>query len=232
MRVRKSLLIGIVACLLARPCSPMTAIGIPAQEITQLLNHAQLMMQIAKQAQQIEIALRQYEQLYQQGRMLTNMQWGDVGSSLAQLAGVIRQGQGLAYTMSNLDLVFKQAYPGYLQNGVGFNAQYGKWNQVNMDTISGVLKALNVAQAQLSSDQAIVRIIRNFSSSAVGQNQILQAGTMMADQQVQQLEKLRQIMMLQVQSEAVYQGRSINAESVQQGVRRSAFAPARFVPVN
>jgi P-type conjugative transfer protein TrbJ len=232
MRLRKFIATAFIA-LLVVPASPgMAALGVPAQEWTQILNHVQLVLQLAKQAQILEANLKQFQQLSLSGKLFSTLQWVNFGQQVAALSRNIQQGQGLAYTMGHLDLAFRQAYPGYLKAGVAFDPQYRKWNQINLDTISGVLASLNVHADQMKTEEQQVAIIRNFANSAVGQTQAIQAGVLMADKQVEQLTALRQLMAAQTQVLAVSEGRRINNEQVQQQVQQKGFGNADFVATN
>jgi P-type conjugative transfer protein TrbJ len=233
MRLRKFITTLFVA-LLATPRTPaMTGgLGIPAQEWTQLLNHAQLVLQLAKQAQILDENMKQFQQLRLSGMVFNSLQWVNFAQQIAALSHNIQQGQGLAYTMGHLDLAFRQAYPGYLQSGVAFDPQYRKWNRTNLDTIQGVLGSLNVHADQMQTEAQQIAVIRNFASSAVGQTQAIQAGVLMADKQVEQLAALRQLMAAQTQVLAVSEGRRINNEQVQQQIQGKGFGDAHFVATN
>ena len=232
MRMRR-FIATLFVMLLVTPRTPaMTGLGIPAQEWTQLLNHAQLVLQLAKQAQILEQNIKQFQQLRLSGMVFNSLQWVNFAQQVAALSRNIQQGQGLAYTMSNLDLVFRQTYPGYMKAGVSFDPQYRKWSQVNLDTIQGVLGSLNVHAGQMQTEAQQVAMIRNFATSAVGQTQAIQASVLMADKQVEQLASLRQLMAAQTQVLAVSEGRRINNEQVQQQIQGKGFGAVQFVPTN
>src|SRR3982750_1921582 len=169
MRLRKFVATAFI-CLLATPHLPaMTALTLPATEITQLLNHAQLILQLEKQAEQLAAQLASFKQLSLSGKIFSAMEWVNFGQQIAALSRNLQQGDGLAYTMGHLDQVFRQAYPGYMKAGVAFDPQYRQWGKINLDTIQGVLGSLNVHSEQMRTEEQQVAVIRRFASSAVGQ---------------------------------------------------------------
>jgi hypothetical protein len=64
--------------------------GAFATEITQLLNHAQLIMQYLRQAQQLEQAIKQLADMVKNSRTLPNQVFGPITADLSALAAIVQ----------------------------------------------------------------------------------------------------------------------------------------------
>src|SRR5438270_1884458 len=92
MRLRKFIATAFI-CLLAAPQLPaMTALTLPATEWTQLLNHAQLVLQLEKQAEQLQAQLASFRQLSLSGKIFSAMEWVNFGQQIAALSRNLQQG--------------------------------------------------------------------------------------------------------------------------------------------
>jgi type IV secretion system protein TrbJ len=230
-RIARGLALLLAAGYISAP-TPVFAGGPFATEFTQILNYGQLLASDIKLASQLKTNLQMYAQQMVDGKVLPTQVWGPIASDLMQLASVVKGGQSLAYSMANLDVQFQKAFPGYMQPSVPFYQQYANWNQTSWDTISSSLRALNVQSTQLNNEQGLLGVLHNLAGNAVGQDQAIQVGTLIADQQVQQLEKLRQIMLVNVQTMAAAEGRKIQTDAAQKQAQASAFDQMNFYPTN
>lgn len=182
-----------------------------ATEWTQLLNNSELVglvgqsaeqiqnqvTQITQLAEQIQNQIRIYENMLQNTAQLPAHIWGQVESDLGKLQGVVNHGQGIAFSMGNIDDVLKQRFQSYddfkteLSNGQDFSSTFQSWSDTNRDTIGGTLKAANLTAEQFSTEEATMRQLRTMSESSDGQMKALQVGHQIAAQQVAQTQKLR-----------------------------------------
>ncbi len=192
---------------------PAQAGGVTGQatEWTQLANNAELVSlvgksaeqvnnqitQISQLAEQIQNQLNIYNNLLQNTAQLPNHIWGQVESDLKSLQNVVAQGQGVAFSMGNIDDVLKQRFQSFaemksnLPDGASFSTTYQNWSDTNRDTIAGTLKAANLTADQFSSEESTMSSLRSMSESADGQMKALQVGHQIAAQQVAQMQKLR-----------------------------------------
>jgi len=182
-----------------------------ATEWTQLANNAELISLVGKSAEQVDNQIRQitqlaeqiqnqlriYENMLQNTAQLPDHVWGQVQSDLGRLQSVVAQGQGVAFSMGNIDDVLKQRFPSFadfntnLPDAATFSSTYQNWSNTNRDTIAGTLKAANLTADQFSSEEATMGQLRSMSESADGQMKALQVGHQIATQQVAQMQKLR-----------------------------------------
>nr|WP_172690361.1 P-type conjugative transfer protein TrbJ [Agrobacterium genomosp. 6]ASK40752.1 P-type conjugative transfer protein TrbJ [Agrobacterium genomosp. 6] len=192
---------------------PTYAGGVTGQatEWTQIANNAELISLVGKSAEQVNNQIKQisqlaeqiqnqlniYKNMLQNTAQLPNHVWGQVESDLKNLQTVVNQGQGVAFSMGNVDDVLKQRFQSFadmksnLPDGASFSTTYQSWSDTNRDTIAGTLKAANLTAEQFSSEESTMSELRSMSESADGQMKALQVGHEIAAQQVAQMQKLR-----------------------------------------
>ncbi|WP_454011606.1 P-type conjugative transfer protein TrbJ [Aquamicrobium terrae] len=189
-----------------------------ATEWTQILNNTELVSlvgssaeqvqnqitQITQLAEQIQNQLKIYENMLQNTLTLPNHIWGQVESDLMRLQSLVNQGQGIAFSMGNVDDVLRQRFQSFadfksgLANGQTFSSSYQDWSDTNRDTIASTLRAAGLTAEQFGSEEATMNQLRSMSESSVGQMQALQVGHEIAAQQVAQAQKLRGLVSQQV----------------------------------
>jgi len=200
----------LAATMVQAPAQASTVVG-PATEWTQLLNNVELigiagqsaeqvqnqLTQIGQLAQQIQNQIQIYENMLQNTLQLPSHVWGQVESDLAQLQSLVNQGQGIAFSMGNLDDVLKQRFQSFgefktgLANGEDFSSSYQQWSDTNRDTIAATLRTAGLTSDQFATEEATMAQLRSMSESSVGQMQALQVAHQIAAQQVEQTQKLR-----------------------------------------
>ena len=189
--------------------------GLFATEYTQLLNYAELVGQLEKQVLMVENQLTQISDMTKHGLTITDQLFGTVGSDIANLRQIVNTGQALSYTMSNLDGAFRARFPGY-SSTTNYGQAYEAWSQTSLDSTLGALDAAGLQNSQFDSDTALLQTLQNQSTSSVGRMQALEVGNQIAENQSEQLMKLRQLMMADMQSKAAFQGAQIQADATKQ----------------
>jgi P-type conjugative transfer protein TrbJ len=192
---------------------PTHAGGVTGQatEWTQIANNAELISLVGKSAEQVNNQIKQISQLAEQiqnqiniyNNLLQNTAqlpdhiWGQVENDLKKLQSVVAQGQGVAFSMGNIDDVLKQRFQSFadmnsnLPDGQSFSSSYQGWSDTNRDTIAGTLKAASLTSDQFSSEESTMSSLRSMSETADGQMKALQVGHQIAAQEVAQMQKLR-----------------------------------------
>jgi P-type conjugative transfer protein TrbJ len=208
-----------LVAVMATAISPSAAFaGVPglfATEYTQLLNYAELIGQLEKQVSMVENQLTQISDMTKHGLIISDQLFGTVGSDIANLRQIVNTGQALSYTMGNMDSAFKVRFPGY-QSSTNYGQSYQTWSQTSLDSTLGALKAAGLQNSQFDSDAALLKTLQQQSTSSVGRMQALEVGNQIAENQSEQLMKLRQLMMADMQSKAAYQGSLVQAEATKQ----------------
>src|SRR5215469_1964041 len=210
--MRKSLIL-IVLFGFAVQNPPRVEAGAFATEVTQLLNHAQLIMQYIRQGEQLANEINMYADMVKNSRTLSAHNFGAIMNDINALANIVQGGRALAYSLGNLDQQFRQTYPGYGYNAGAYYGQYRNWSQTSLDTTLGTLRAAGLQGRQLQSEQAILLALRQMATSADGRMQAIEVGNQISEQAVEQLMKLRQLMLADLQSKQAFQAAQIQKEA-------------------
>lgn len=243
---RLSLFCALLIGASGMPPAPAMASAVvgPATEWTQLLNNAELigiagqnaeqvqnqLTQISQLAQQIQNQIQIYENMLQNTLQLPSHVWGQVEADLAQLQSLVNQGQGIAFSMGNLDDVLRQRFQSFadfqtgLANGETFASSYQEWSDTNRDTIASTLRAAGLTSDQFATEGATMTQLRSMSETAIGQMQALQVGHQIAAQQVEQVQKLRGLVSQQIAMQATWYQSEQAAKDLAQTRREEFFA--------
>src|SRR5207248_4304395 len=117
--------------------------------------------------------------------------FGAITNDLAALANIVQGGQALAYSLGNIDQLFRQTYPGYGYNAGAYYMQYKNWSQTSLDTTLGTLRAAGMQGQQLQSEQAVLNSLKASLQGTDGRLEAMHALGDIAEQQVEQMMKLR-----------------------------------------
>ena len=176
-----------------------------ATEITQIMNNTQLIQQAMTMAKQLDQMIQSVSYAQQQLvnlKNLPNLYWGQISGDLNTVMQVVAQGQALGYQLSNLDNKFSVNFPGFRSPlGSGYSSQSQQWTRTNLDSIKASLKAAGMQSDQFGNEQSALAAMENQAASAEGSNELAQVGAQLAAQQVQQMMKLRQLMMAEMQAQ-------------------------------
>jgi P-type conjugative transfer protein TrbJ len=197
--------------------------GAFATEVTQLLNHAQLVLMYIREGLQLENELAMYANMLRNTKNLSPQTFGQIAGDISSLAQIVQGGQALAYSLGNLDQVFRSTYPGYGTNPTAYYQNYQRWSQTSLDTTLGALRAAGLQSQQMQSEESIIGTLEFMSQTADGQMQALNVLGQISDQQVQQLMKLRELMMADMSSKQAYQAAIIQEQAADQAATQWFF---------
>lgn len=178
-------------------------------EVTQILNNVELVNQSAQMYQQVQQTLQQVMMEKQQLQNLIAapvQTWGQAQQELAALADLVNKTAALSYAGGNIDQLFKMQFPGYAKTAgnTNFGSKFGNLVKVQMDGLNSALQAAGLQSSQFANERAAIQQIQSMSAGSPGSLQALQAGNMIASQQIDQLQKLRQLYMAQMQAQNSY----------------------------
>ncbi|MES2758095.1 MAG: P-type conjugative transfer protein TrbJ [Pseudomonadota bacterium] len=178
-------------------------------EITQLLNNVELVGQSAQMYLQVQQTLQQVVMAKQQLQNLLAapvQNWGQAQQDLAALADLVTKTGALTYASGNIDQLFRQKFPGYARTAGNSNygAKYQGLVQSQLDGLNSALQAAGLQSSQFVNERAALQQIQGISAGSQGSLQALQAGNMIASQTIDQLQKLRQLTMSQMQAQNSY----------------------------
>ena len=204
-----------------------------ATEVTQILNNVELVSQSAQLVQQVNYTLQQVQMMQRQLQNLVaapQMVWGEVEADLSQLTSLVSKGQALGYALGNIDTTFANQYPGYSSSRYGgnYSSKASAWTKTSLDSLKAALNAAGLQSSQFSTEQSAMASIRSMAATAPGALQVAQAGVMVANAQVEQLQKLRQLTMAQMQAQSAYLAKQEQQSADDRSTMDSHFK--RYVP--
>ena len=194
-----------------------------SSELTQLQNYLQLVATLAKQAALLEQAITQTGLMVQNATPLAKPQYGNGQADLQALQNLVAQTTTLSYASANLGAAANarfQTYQTYTSsplNSTGFAAKYQQWSQ---DMETSVLTTLKAAQNQATtingSEQQTVSRLQAQSSAAGGQLQAQQTDNAIGLEAIAQVQKLRQLLLTDLQLKANAAGASADKDAAHQ----------------
>jgi P-type conjugative transfer protein TrbJ len=194
-----------------------------SSELTQLQNYLQLVATLAKQAALLEQSITQTSLMVQNATPLAKPAYGNGQADLLALQNLIAQTTALSYASANLDTAVNgrfqtyQAYAASPPTSTSLAAKYQQWSQ---DMEASVLTTLKAAQSQANtingSEQQTVSQLKAQSSNAQGHLQALQTGNAIGLEVIAQVQKLRQLLLTDLQLKAYSAGASADKDAAQQ----------------
>jgi len=198
--------------------------GLVATEITQLANKLQLLLSYIRQGEQLAGELQMLEDMLKQSKVLPYQTFSGVMPAIAQLHSMVQTGQALAYSMANIDGQFRSTFPGYASFSPNqWYRNYQTWSNRSLDTTLGTLKAAGLQASQMTSEGEVLDQLRVMAESADGRLLALQVSNQIAHEQVDQLMKLRQLMLADLQSKQAYQALMIQQDATKQAAAERFF---------
>ena len=138
-------------------------------------------------------------------------------------------GQALAYSLANLDSQFRTTFTGYGTNSNVYFTRYRNWATAALDTIRGTLRAAGLQGSQLRPSRRFFRRCGRRQRQPNGAVRAIQVMTDIAEQQTQQLMKLRQIMLADLSSKQAYQAAVLQQDAANKAATEQFFTnSARF----
>ncbi len=197
-----------------------------SSEWTQLANNAELVAQVANEARQLQQEIQQYELLAQNTAGLPNQVWGNAVADIDRVNALMAQSQALSYASSNLAGAFAARFPSYQQYASGtvtsasMQGKYQQWSNDTNSTVLSTWQAAGLQASQMQNEEGTLSQLESMSSSAGGQMQALEVGNQLAAQTVMQGQKLRQLMIANLNLEASYVQSQQDKDAVQAAAMR------------
>jgi P-type conjugative transfer protein TrbJ len=240
---RKKLHNGIAAVLVAGTVFSIGAIYTPpAQAIAVVCTNCstifQQMMEYAKAAEttlntarQLQQQINMYNDMVKQGLSLPNSMLNSITSDMRRLQAIYEDSRALAHSMSNLDKQFRDQFKGYddyLKSiGQGTNNmpdRYEKWAAAGFDNARTAMQAAGMNVSTFESEDALLRSLVQRSQTAQGRMQAIQAGNEIAAQQVQQLQKLREMIAASITLQSNYIAQQTERQAVDDAFRENFYS--------
>ena len=184
-----------------------------ATEWTQLANNLQLITTYIRQGEELRQKILMVIDMAKNTVELPFQVFGPIMAEIGQLAGIVQSGRSLAYSMANLDAEFRNRFRGWGYNARAWFTDYRNWSQTSLDTTLGTLRAAGLQSQQMQSEEGVLRQLRGMANSSDGRLKAVQVANQIAEQQVQQLMKLRQLILADLQSKQAFQAAQIQREA-------------------
>ena len=207
-----------------------------ATELTQLANKVTLVQQLANEAKQLQNEVSELENMVLNTATVPNQIWGTAVQDFSQLKSLFSQSQSLAFTAGNLDQQFATRYGTYSSylaekmTATDWNNKYTEWSQEGSNNALNAVKGLGLQASQLSKDQDLMQQLQGMASSTQGRMQALQVANMIAAQNVAQIQKLQQLMMMQLQMQADYLAMQQDKEAAHEANRVNLYTNWKNTP--
>lgn len=190
-----------------------TQLGVSAtqqQSLAQLINHSKelathtttLAEQLKTQAK-LEVQNKQLDDQKLNTEAYASLTWTNSQQDLKNVMEVARQGEALSFASVNLGEAFNRKFPGY-QKSKEQAEDHKKWSKTLRDTIRQALEGAKLQADQFATEEQVLQKLREASTTAKGRMQALQVGNQIAMEVAGQMQKLREMMMLQQQSQTAY----------------------------
>lgn len=208
-----------------------------ALEPTQLLNNAELIDVALSEAENLAYTIRQYEIMYENFKNLPNHIKQQAMADLQHLAQIVSTGRAVSYNSGQIDEDYRREHrdfdyyanrdrgPGGQRDHDFYSDRYQQWAETNHDSVRGALRAAGLQAQQFYDEDAALRAVENQMESAAGTRQLLQAGGSVAAMQVEQLQKLRQLVMAQMQLQTAQAGGEIDRQAESDADLQRALTP-------
>lgn len=184
-----------------------------ATEWTQIMNNVQLTSQYAQQVQQYSTQLQQYQmQLQNLARNPTTILGSDISKLLNGIGGIMQAGQSIGGTMSQIDGNFSQKFGNPLSGT--FSQNFKTWTSTSTDTLGGALRAAGMHRDEFATDTAALTALFNKSQQSQGTVAAVQTLSEMTAMQIQQTQKLGDLLATQNVAASTYMA-SQNAKEQQ-----------------
>ncbi len=187
----------------------------------QLGEYAQQVNTALNTADQLRVNIQQYNDMIKQGMQLPDRAFNQITNDLNRVKSVYNEAQSLGRNISNLDTKFREQYQGYdkyLKNhGQASKAmpdRYKKWAAQGLDNARTAMQAAGMNTSTFASEDAMLNNLITRSQTSAGRMQAAQVGNEIAAQNVQQLQKLRDLVATQIQLQGNYMAQLQERQSV------------------
>lgn len=187
----------------------------------QMFEYAEAVNTTLNTAEQLQTQVQQYQNMITQGTGLPDSMFSSIAADLRNVVDTYNRSQALGRQIQNMDSHFNTAFPGFesylnqaANSAEASEDRYRRWSDQGRDNVKAALKAADLNTSTFESEDALLDRILTRSQSAIGRMQAIQVGNEIASQNVQQLQKLRDLVATQINMQGNY--------LAQQGDRKAA----------
>ncbi len=208
------------------PCITMPAWALGPVYCTNCSNIYTQGLQLAKEAetalttaQQLQKEIQQYENMVTQGLAMPSSMFDRIAGDIQRVQRLYEQSKALSGNLSNFDQQFRDQFGNYNdylkqagKNPTYMQDNYKRWQEQGADAMRVAMKASGMNVSTLADEDDMLSQLVARSQNAEGRMQAIQAGNEIAAQQVQQLQKLRELLNAQIQSQSLFYAQQIERD--------------------
>ncbi|WP_284948041.1 P-type conjugative transfer protein TrbJ [Acidisoma cladoniae] len=200
---------------------------------TQGLQWAQQVQQWEEQVSQYATQLQQYANQVQNTTAIPSQIYSNAMSDMQAVQNLMTQGTQLSFSNPGSSLGTFSSYLSSTSSTMGNltaqATQYQTWSQQSKDGITAAMNALGQQNSQLSTDNNTMTQLQAQQAASTGQMQAIQNAAEISAQQVREIEKLRQLIMVQTQlaanQQAIQSQQQASSQAQWQNFMSSAALP-------
>jgi P-type conjugative transfer protein TrbJ len=201
-----------------------------ADEPTALISKATQLMQYIKEAETALQAVQLATMMTREVKQLVTHPSTNILQDLAVFSNVLVQSQGLALDLARTDASFRQNFqmtsPSPL---VDYASQYNKWASTALNSLHASANSAGYQGNMLNNEQQFMAQMNQLNQQSNGQDQSLQIANSIGIEEVAQLQKLRMLMISNMQSNAAFSTAQLNSEQMGVTTTTAAFTPTNWV---
>lgn len=179
-------------------------------------------------AEQLKTQIQQYQNMVTHGTSLPNSMFGSIAEDLKGVANIYNHSQALGRQIQDMDSQFNNQFPNFQSylnsaaNSTNLPTQdrYQSWSEQGRDNVRTALEAANLNTSTFESEDIRLDSIVTRSQSAVGRMQAIQAGNEIASQNVQQLQKLRDLLATQINMQGNYMAQQGDRKAISEATEQ------------
>jgi type IV secretion system protein TrbJ len=197
-------------------------------ELTQLANNIQLVDQLARQVELVREAISQTTNLTLNTQALDRQEWSGAIAEIRKLNDILAQAKSLSFAATDLDAQFARKYSDYnayvsqQPDGEALGARLQQWSEDTNDSVLTTLKAASLSARQIEGEEdSYLRGLERLAETTEGRMQAIQVGNQIAMAAARQTQKLRHIMLTQIQLLAGFIQRQSDREATEAAAWRN-----------
>ena len=175
--------------------------------------------QLKTQKEQLSMGKTQYNEMK---KLLGKYPNTNVSQDIDDLFRLMNQGDALAISASTLNTQFQKTYGGYEQSK-NFDKSYQNWSKTSHDSLGASLNVAHEQSKQMKREEQVFSELRELAKKPEGQMQAMQIGSQIALEQASQMQKLRALMMSQMQAQNAYMAASQQQKDNQKAAEKNFF---------
>lgn len=189
-------------------------------EVTQLRNEVQLGLQYTKQVQQYTIQTLQLQaELKNLINNPTSILGADVGGVINSVGQIMSAGNAIGGNMARIDSNFANTFKNTQARTMSQN--FTQWHNTSTDTLGAAMKAAGLHRDSYQSDTDALTALYNQSQATQGNLQAMQTLAQINSMQVQQMQKLGDLMATQNIAASAYMAEQSARQNALEVERRS-----------